>query len=497
MPETEKNIHDTMIWVVGLLSRRRWWILCSVLATSLAVSAYMWRLPNRYSSEATLLIVQQPVSTTYVPAATTASIADAVRMMTREILSRPRLLEIIDEFGLYRNARSSVMANELVERMRQNDVSIEPLDKIPDFSAFKISFTAEDPIVAHRVTQRLTHLFIDETVKARGNQVATTTGFLTEQVEAAKHNLLRQEQRLRDFKMGNGGELPEQQAANLQMLTDLRSQLFAVMASATRAQQQRASLDSVVELNLARLRSERAGMLNQFTAKHPAVMKKDEEIAATSALLARLRTPDLPSASRDTSAGLYDPSVAQLKSQVDASTAEIARLAKDEQSLRSEMAKYEQRVSLAPVREQQLATLLRDYQLYQRDYADLVSKQLQSQLTASLEKRQEGQQFRLVDPPTLPVNPTSPKRFKLSLAGVVAGTLLGFAIAFFVDSRDRSFHTEHEAKEYLNLPLISLPMFLTPSEERKRKWQNACEWAVGSIVLLAIVAVQYYVYKNG
>src|SRR5262249_10997038 len=163
---------------------------------------------NRYRSDATLLVVQQQVPQRYVVPTTTASIADALQAMTQEVLSRTRLLAIIDELGLYQKDKKRLAPEELVSNMLRN-VEIQPLDqKQQDFNSFKISFSAGDPRTAQRVTSTLTSLFIHENLRSREEQATTTTNFLREQVEAKRKEMEQIEQRLRDFKMQYLGELP-------------------------------------------------------------------------------------------------------------------------------------------------------------------------------------------------------------------------------------------------------------------------------------------------
>jgi polysaccharide chain length determinant protein (PEP-CTERM system associated) len=442
--------------------------------------------------------VQQQVSQAYVPLTTTTTLADAIKTMTREILSRARLLAIIDELSLYPKDKAKVTPEALVERMR-NEVDIQPLDLTPlgNFSAFKISFTADSPSLAQTVTSRLTSLFIEENLKTRGNQAARTTSFLTQQLEAAKQKLAEQEQSLRDFRMSHLGELPEQQAANVGILTDLRMHLTNTMGNLSRAQQQGTSLASLIGGNLAKLQSERSALLTRFTPRHPEVIKKNREIARVQALLEPLKggTPGIEDPTG--SEAPDDPFLAQLRSQVASNTVEIKNLSKEEQRLRAEIATYQNRVNLTPVREQQLAGILRDYELYKKDYSELLNKQLQSQLTVSLEERQEGQQFRLVDPPTLPIVPSSPKRLKISLGGVVAGCVLGLALALLMDFRQGGFHGEKELGQRFAMRLVvGVPLLLTPAERRACKWKTAFEWLAASVMTLAVFAAEFYVYRH-
>src|SRR5262249_50438103 len=128
----------------------------------------------------------------------------------------------------------------------------------------------------------------------------------------------------------------------------------------------------------------------------------------------------------------------------------------------------------------------------------LQKKEQESQLSQNLEKNQRGQQFRLVDPPSLPAVPSSPKRVKISLGGGAAGLFLGIALAFLIDMRDRSFHSEKELRKHFSPPVvIGMPMLLTPGEARIRKCRKVFEWCFGSVLVLAVFAAELYVYQFG
>ena len=132
--------------------------------------------------------------------------------------------------------------------------------------------------------------------------------------------------------------------------------------------------------------------------------------------------------------------------------------------------------------------MLRDYELLKHNYADLLSKQLQSQLAMSM-RSQEGQQFRLVDPPSLPTMPSSPKRVKISLGGLAGGVLVGLALAFFVETTNKTFHTEKEMRQGIKVPImLTVPLMLVSSEGRARNWKGALEWLAGSALVLAVTA---------
>jgi succinoglycan biosynthesis transport protein ExoP len=519
VPVAEANLNKTLDHARRVITRYRWWILLTTAATIFATMIVLSLIPSRYSSEATLLVVQQQVPERYVVPTSTTSIREALRATTEEVLSRTRLQQIIEEFGLYPKERRRFSPEALLELMRR-DIEIEPLDSLSDrkdVSSFKISFIASNPQLAQAVTSKLTSLFIEQDIETREHQATTTTQFLREQLEATKAKLTDAEDQVRGFKMQHLGELPEQESGNLAIMNGLQSQLQNTMASRSRAEEQRQYLEALSESrtltisgDLVHLKSERAKLLDRYTPQYPAVLKLSEKIAETEALLNGLQmsrrsgesqpAPALGSPRAAVIAG-EDISLGQLQGQLESNRLEIENLSKDERRLKRELDQYQTRLNATPVREQQLAGILRNYDQLKLDYTELLAKESQSQMAADLEKRQEGQQFRLVDRPSLPTVPTSPNRFKISFGSVAAGLGLGLALAFLLDTMDRSFHSEEEVSQRFSVPLvIGVPLLLTVQEERSQARKKAFEWVAGSGLILAVLIAQlyeFYLYQHG
>jgi polysaccharide biosynthesis transport protein len=255
--------------------------------------------------------------------------------------------------------------------------------------------------------------------------------------------------------------------------------------------------------DLSRLQAERRALLSTYTSQHPDVLKKDQEVKLQQAIVDTLKnakaTPQ-PNQERQPQSAPEteeDLSVVQLTSQLQSNAFEIDNLAKKEQKLRTEIDEYRSRLNLTPVREQQLTSMQRDYDLLRQHYGDLLKKEQESQLATSLEKRQEGQQFRLADPANLPTRPSKPERVTISLGALFGGLVLGCAFAFFAEMKNPAFHSEVEAST-LDLPIvIGVPRFFTPAEERKRTWKRSFEWCTGLALLFAVAAAEYFVYRHG
>jgi polysaccharide biosynthesis transport protein len=535
LAEQDENLDVLLDGLLRTAMRRRWWVLIPATVITLGTCLASLLLPNRYESEAVILVESQQVPERYVTANTTMDIPEALLVMTDAILSRTQLLQIIDSFGLYQKERKHLTPERLVARMRSN-IDIEPLQKANDSRAvntFKISFSSSDPQSARAVTTELTKLFINENNKSREEQSTGTTNFLEDQLKVAEADLKQQEARVSNFKMTYLGQLPEQEGGNLAILGGLHSRLDNIMNALNRAQEQQAYLQSLLaqyqnlaaaglavpgsvaassspaeamQAELTRLQNERTELLGRYTEKYPDVVKIDEQIKETKAFLAaamRGAESGKDSATQKSSSVPAKPTerdgaIAQLKSQLEANTIEIQHNLAEQKDIEARIAEYQQRLNLTPVREQQLADLLRGYDLSKKNYDDLLSKKEESELSTRLIKRQQGQRFRIVDQPSLPSKPSNPARLKISLAGLLAGIGMGLILAFFVETKDHSLRTEQDLRRIFAFPLLlGVPELLGKAEERRRTRLAVLEWLGGTIMCLLIGASEFYVYWRG
>jgi polysaccharide chain length determinant protein (PEP-CTERM system associated) len=530
MPDEIVGMNSIVREYLQLAVRRRWWLLATACGVTVAVALGSLGLPNRYTSEATILVVQQQVPERYVVPNTTYSVREALDSLTQAVLSRDRLSQMITEFNLYPGDARRLGEDGLVGLMRK-DIELTPIQKDvneKDINAFKIAFTTTDPVTAQRVTERLTSFFIQENLKLQEQQDVGTTSFLKDQLASAEADLKQQEERVRDFKMSNLGELPEQEQENLGILAGLHGQLQNTISELTHTQEQRTYLRSLLDQyrnldgfrvsiadsgatpdplvaaqqELQRLETQRAALLSRFSPQYPDVVDIESQIARQKALLASLK---LPADSKSDSASTADSSAppesgseAQVKSQLAANQLQIDDLTKTQHRLEKDIAEYERRLNLTPVRQQQLSDILRGYDLAKKNYDDLLGNVKQSEMATNLAQRQQGQQFRMVDQPSLPGKPSSPERGKIALGGAVAGILLGAALAFLIDSSYHCFRSEEALRTAFKFPLIlGLPLTRTAVEERELSRRRYTEWATATTLVMVALAAEAFVYLKG
>ena len=161
----------------------------------------------------------------------------------------------------------------------------------------------------------------------------------------------------------------------------------------------------------------------------------------------------------------------ETKAEIDALDRQIVAKTAEEQRLRGVLAGYQQRIEAAPAREAELSELTRDYETLQQNYRSLLGKKQESQIAANLERRQIGEQFKILDQARLPEKPYSPDRPKLYVISIVSALAIGFACAAFAEYRDRTLRSEEDVKLILNLfVLATVPLVQpTPSSVRARR----------------------------
>ena len=205
LPELEEdqgslNINESLARLSRFLAKRHWLILLPFSCVTLAVITVLTLLPNRYTSTAKLLVVQQQVPQRYVVPNSTTDVTSALQAMKQEVLSRTQLLRMINDFGLYPKERNRLAPEELLSLMLR-DIDLVPINENPqrdkDIDAFRISFTTENALLAQQVTNTLTSLFINEYLRAGTEHATNTTNFLHQQVEEKGKELQAQEERLR------------------------------------------------------------------------------------------------------------------------------------------------------------------------------------------------------------------------------------------------------------------------------------------------------------
>ena len=463
---------------IAILKRR--WVLITVLAVIGAPLAYGVArvLPNRYKSQTLVLIEPPTVPTDFVKPVITTEINARLASMQEEILSRTRLEPIIHQYGLYSGDVNRVPPDALVARL-QRDIEITPIQPMAETRAqelpgFHIIVTLDNPRTAQEVCSAVTHMFIEESIRLRQQRSEDTTQFLAQQLVDAKAKLDEQDSKLAAFKSRYIGSLPDEEQGNLNLLMGLTSQLDAATQALARAQQDKSFAESMLaqqvgawqasqsgtspqtmDAQLTLLQTQLANLQARYTDDYPDVVKTKSAIAALQKKIADSDTPKASDGKPGKTAS--EPAqIAQLRAEVHTTDQVIAEKTREQAKIQQAIKVYQDRVQSSPAVEQQYKELTRDYQTALDFYNELLKKRDQSAMATDLERQQEGEQFKILDPANLPDQPSFPNRPAFALGGLAGGLALGVGLAFVLESRDTSFRTERDVEFALKLPVLAM-----------------------------------------
>lgn len=484
----------------GMFKRRIAWILIPAILCAVAALACSFFIAPRYVSQTLVLIEQQKVSEDYVKPVMAADLDARLASMKEQILSRSRIQPIIEKFNLFPGAKM----DERVDATRKN-IDIKPIhseiSRAGGLPGFFILFTAGDPRTAQQVCSEITSLFVGEDLRAREQSAQGTTEFLESQLAEAKSALDTQDGKLADFQRKYVGKLPGQQAPNMDMLTSLNTQLQAATQQLSQMEQNRAYQQSLLssmqaprdntgtpvatappderQAQLTALQAAETDMASRYTPDYPDVIAIKRQIAD---LKRQMQTKATGTSA--TPGGSSKPAesmgVQQLRAALLASDSGINAKRAEVAQIQGNVRLYQDRISSSPLVEEEYKALTRDQETAKTFYNDLLTKMNQSKMATSLQRRQQGEQFSLMDAANLPDSPSYPKRPVFGFAGFAAGLLIGLLISALLEYRNTAIRSEDDVYAFLRLntlvavervgdrPFAPRPEPVDPTEKKRR-----------------------------
>ncbi len=502
MINTEKVFNIENYLKIGL--RRKWYIIVPFALCVIGSFGVYKYLPKEYRANTVILIRAQRVAESYVRATIVEPATDRLNTISQEILSRTRLEKIINEVNLYPDKVGKMHMEDIVEMMRKKiDVKV----RRPD--AFSISFEGGEPEMVMNVTNKLASMFIEENLKFRESKVEGTSQFISRELQAVESSLKKKDEMLRRYKERNLGQLPQQLDANLRLLDRLQEQYRTTSENLRAAEdrlvllqgqieqkvdeqsetrgrkkslvQKELSLGDPLATRLNALRRELADAEAKYTESHPDVTNLKKKIADLTLKMKRQeeererllkerqgevvadRNPDVRSPESNLATeGL----IFQYKGQLIDTQAEVRRFRGELANLKAEIALYQKRIEDTPKKEQEMVNLTRDYDLLKGQFQSLMDKKYQAQMAENLERKQQSEQFMVLDPARLPGRPFKPNLISILTIGALFGLGAGLGLTWFRESMDRSFHEVSDVETYLKLPVMATILNLNEEEKK-------------------------------
>jgi polysaccharide biosynthesis transport protein len=465
---TQRSMHP--LEYLTILKRRKWWLIAPFVVCAAAGVALALLLPETFRSSATIAVQTAAVTPELVGRGQLPR-EERLRALEHQLRSPEVLQRVVRDEDLAGDEPVEAAVASLRSRISvEIPRPIARTDAAPDLSAFDIVYRDSTAGRAQRVANRLAHVFVDEHSRSREVQAEGTSDFIGQQLRRSQDRISELETQVRAARERHMGMLPEQTAANLQTLSGMRSQLEST-SNNLRSEQDRLSLierqmqnmrqglyaapagqgASSPQQRVLELQRELATARSMYTDRHPDVQALEEALKQAQADAAAAR--EQPEGSREQQLAT-DPVYQGLVDDRNLTQLRIQGLRRAETQLRSEIARYQQRVESAPRVDQELAAITREYQLEQDRYKQLTTQLATAQLQESIARTRGGERFSVLNAAYLPDAPESPNRARILLVALALGLALGGGAALGREYLDWSIRDAH-ALEDLDVQVLA------------------------------------------
>lgn len=470
---------------LDMAARRKWLIIIPFLITVLAGLLYILIIPKIYEAQTLILVQPQRVPEDFVRAIVSTTVEDRLRTVSQQVTSRTNLEKIIEEHDLYSQPESNMLLDDKVALLRKMiKIDVTQDGRSRGTIAFTIAFRGKDPRKVMEVTNALASNFITENLKIRESQALGTSSFISDELKSVEYRLKEKEEELKNYRERYMGGLPEQLQTNLSILERMQGKLDQLNSNLRDAENRRIMIQTQISEqerpiaaspipsvltargpgDITSLKNELASLEGRYTRSHPDVIRLRETIAKL-----ELEKPESGATlqGREQSTPRVDQALSR---QLQDITVEIKGLKEEIEKTQKQRQWYEMKVEETPKREQELLSQNRDYENLKELYTSLLNRKLEAGIAVSMERKQKGEQFRVVDPAKIPTRPVEPDLQKIILLVLALGLALGGGLAYLVEAMNLSFKTPEEVEEELRVPvLVSMPIRYTEKELRNIK----------------------------
>lgn len=504
--------------------RRRW--IASTLVFLLVLAggiSYCLFWPKTYLATALVVVQPQKVPGKIVQSTVTTRIEERLQIITQQVLSRTRLIEIIDRFNLYPRLRGKVAPDDLAERMRK-DITI----KLTRKNYFTISFLYSDPKAVAAVTNALAAFYVDSNLRLREQDARGTARFLARELARKKARLAEWEAKITKFKQKHLHELPEAQDKNLMILDQLQKRIDALsynMYLERGAINYQEQILAGITNEIQKLELKRAWLKKQgvgsgsgkeagesdptaikkeierlrvfYTDDHPDIQRLKRHLRRALALQkakkareAKIKKEGKQVLPEDLELGSLQESRRRTAERIKQSKERIKALEEEKRQVEAELAKFQRYVQNGPQVASALEELTRGYDVEKKAYDSLYAKAQEANMAANLERTQRGEQFEVVDPAQVPDAPYRPDVKKALPATVGLGLMLAVGLSFGLNYIDTSFTSISQVEQLSEFPvLVVVPPLITAEETYHRRRKLLLIGAVYSLVFLGEIAL--------
>lgn len=463
--------------------RFRWWGLAFTWVVGLVGGFVVYAMPDRYESSARIFVDTQSVLRPLMSGlAVQPNIEQQVTILSRTLITRPNVEKLITmadlDLGAHTTAQREVLIAELTGGLQIRGTGRDNL--------FTLAYRDDRPERAQRIVQALVSLFVESGLVGKQQDSSSARRFIDEQIANYEQKLAEAENRLKDFRLrnmallGHGGrDYVSQIGEATARLNDAQLELKEAENSRNALERQLASEDpllksdapdpamvSLPELDgrIDTLKKNLDGLLQRYTNQHPDVVGARRVIAQLEEQKQREIEGMRKAGGGQSGVPSSNPVFQQLKMALSEADARTASLRARVSELTSRLAQLRSQAELLPKIEAEQTQLNRDYEVHRRNYDSLVQRRESASMSVEMSAQGGITEFRVIDPPSLPIRPAAPNRTLLMpLAGLVA-LAAGLALTFLLAQLRPAFVDPRSLREVTGLPVLgAVSMLPDPS----------------------------------
>ncbi len=481
----------------------RWrWIACAV-AWVVAIAGWTWvyTLPDVYQSYARIYVDTQTLLNPLLRGLTVRpDTGQQVRLMARTLLSRPNLEEVIRRADLDHDVSGEVGMQRLIDHVGQT----LKLSSSGSENLYQLSYSATEPKIAARMVRETVNLFMERGLGDTSRDLRKSQDFIEAQLRSYQARLVEAEQRIEKFKrehagmMGNDGKdyYGRREATRVALeqaqlqLQEAKGQRDAYRRQADGSEPlllfpQGGSAASDPELAQRILSLERNldALRLRYTDEHP-------DVTGTQRLIAELKTRKPVAGTPDAALGAQGAGAfaEQMSIALAESEAKVAAL---ETRVAAYVARYKamaEAVDRIPAIEREYSALARDHGVLKSNYDELVATREKAAISQDIENKTTAVEFRVIDPPTVPVDPSAPNRLTLASALLFLAVGAGLGVAFLLSQLRPTVDNVRLLEELTGRPEpITVSNHKTEASQRLRR-RSILSYSFASFALVGAYA---------
>jgi len=492
------ELYHQMLFYLRALWRRRWYSIA--VAWLVCIVGWLWvaRMPDVYLSSARVYVDTDTMLGPLMHGlAVDTNIFRQVDIMQRTLLSRPNLEKVARMTDLDLQVENSGDMEKLLDSLKAR-ITIGSQGA----NLFTISHKATDPDLAKRVVQALLTIFVESNLGASRKDMDQARRFIDEQIRQYEEELNAAEQRVADFKRRNMGTMPSDGSNYYKRMEEAQTALGQTTAMLSEIETKRDELaqqlkdvpqfleyadntvgagegpQSPLELRALELEQKIDDLRLRYTDKHPDVVAarrlldsiyKQMDDADAAAIAAKSGEGGPAGATQGPTTKAPNPLYDKIKLKLVEANTQIAILKRRVDEIKGKITNLREAAQTVIAKETELGRLNRDYSVIKTNYEKMLSRREAAKIAQDLETKANKVQFRVIDPPKVPVEPAGPNRLLFLSVVLVGGLGAGVAFGFVLSQIDDSFPSTSRVKEVLAYPVLGAISRIVSVADRRRR----------------------------